>query len=309
MRRNPHPAVGRTAVVWGWSVALAFALASTAGAQEDVLNELYGSGVHAFNSGDYRQAYNDLVMAVRSGSKDPRVFYYRGLTYLRLGRPQEAQADFKKGAALEMADSDRFYPVSKSLERIQGQARQQIERYRSSARLVAFQTREKRRYERYERIRKNEPNVLAAPDEATQMPAPAKEPAKAAEEPMPDENEPEMPAEKPEADPFGEAKEPADEVPAEKPEEGDDADVKEPADEMPAEKPEADDPFAEEGDKKDADEMPAEKEADEEPAEEMKDEDGEKPGEDAAEKDDAEKPADEKPADEKKPADDDPFGK
>lgn len=280
MRRNPHPAACRTPVVWGWCVAalgLAFALPATAGAQDDVLNELYGGGVHAFNSGDYVQAYNDLAMAVRSGSKDPRVFYYRGLTYLRLGRPQEAQADFKKAAAMEMADNDRFYPVSKSLERIQGSARQQIERYRSRARLVAYQTRERQRYERYERIRKNEPNVLATPDEATQMPAPAKPPAAPpAEGPMPEEPEPEMPAEKPEADdPFGDKKEAAEEMPAEK---ADD----EPAEEMPAEKTKAenDDPFAEEGDKKDvAEEMPAEKEGAEEPAEE------------------------------KKPADDDPFSK
>jgi tetratricopeptide (TPR) repeat protein len=319
MRRNLHSAVSGTAAPWQWTAALAlvFAFSIPAMAQNDVLNELYGSGVHAFNSGYYRQAYDDLTMAVRSGSQDPRVFYFRGLTYLQLGRPQEARADFRKGAALEMADNDRFYPVSKSLERIQGRARQQIESYRSSARLVAYQARERRHYERYKRIRKNEPNVLLTPDEATEMPAPAREPAskpaaEPAEEPAPDETEPEMPAEKPEADnPFAE--------------EGDD---KKPAEEMTEEKPEADDPFGEAGDKKEADEIPAEKEEgdDEQPAEEMKDEDdGEKPADDADKKPDEEKPeegnaeksaddgdkkpaAEEKPAEEKKPADDDPFG-
>ena len=297
MRRYVRPVACGFTVAWGWTVALAltFAFTAPARAQTDVLNELYGSGVHAFNSGQYRDAYNDLTMAIRSGSRDPRVYYYRGLAYLRLGRPHEAQGDFRKGASLEMADTDRFYPVSKSLERIQGQARAQIERYRSSARLVAYQTRERQRYERYERIRKNEPNVLMTPDEATEMPSPAKEPAtEPAEEP--DE---EMPAEKPEpdeADAFA------------------DKDDKEPAEEMPAEKSADEaDPFAEDGDK----EMPAEK-ADEGDDPFADDADAKKP----AEEGDAEMPADEasddkaddeKPAGEKKPADkktdDDPFAK
>src|SRR5579864_2921597 len=87
-------------VAWGWTVAVGATLVTSlpVSAQTDVLNELYGSGVHAFNSGQYREAYNDLTMAIRSGSRDPRVYYYRGLAYIRLGRPQEAQADFKKGA-------------------------------------------------------------------------------------------------------------------------------------------------------------------------------------------------------------------
>jgi tetratricopeptide (TPR) repeat protein len=326
MRRYLRPAACGTSIAWKWTLAfgLAFAVTAPAFGQIEVLNELYGSGVHAYNAGSFREAYDDLSLAIRNGSRDPRVFYYRGLTYLRLGRPQEAQRDFKQGASLEMADSDRFYPVSKSLERIQGQPRVQIERYRSSARLVAYQTRERRRYERYERIRKNEPNVLMAPDEATEIPSPAQPPTTEPDE----EPKPDMPAEKPESDtpdPFGEEKtEPAEDMPAE--------DM--PADEMPAEKPEAEaDPFGEEGDKTEpAEEMPAEKAdgdadpfgeddgAEKKPADEMSDEgDGEMPADDAAEKDDGEMPAedasDEKPADEKKatdekkPADDDPFSK
>jgi tetratricopeptide (TPR) repeat protein len=232
---------------WGWSIALAWMVASSApaSAQTDVLNELYGSGVHAYNAGQYRDAYDDFTMAVQSGSKDPRVFYYRGLAYLRLGRPQEAQSDFKKAASLEMADTDHFYPVSKSLERIQGPARSQIERYRSKARLVAYQTRERQRFERFERIRKNEPNVLLTPDEAAEMPTPAKEPEPA------EAAEPEMPNEKPEA-----------------------TDEKEPAEDMPAEK--SDDPFAAAADdEKKPDDEAAEKD-EEMPADEEKADDGKK---------------------------------
>lgn len=283
------------AAAWAASIACAvflgsiLASAATALAQADVLNELYGSGVHAYNSGAYREAYDDFSMALRSGSKDPRVYYYRGLAYLKLGRPQEARLDFKKAAALEMGDTDHFYPVSKSLERVQGQARVQIERARADARLVAYQAVERSRYERYQRIRKNEPNVLMAPEEATEIPTP----------PKPADEPPEDAAEtKPEAE-------------APEPEMTDD----EPAVEMPAEKPEADenDPFAEkekEADDKDAaDEMPAEEGDDEKkPAEEMTEEgDAETPADEAEQKDAAEKPADEK-GDVKKPAEEkDPF--
>ena len=60
---------------------------------------------------------------VEGGSKDPRVFYFRGLTYLKLGRPQDAAMDFRKGAELESKDINRFYNVGKALERVQGSAR------------------------------------------------------------------------------------------------------------------------------------------------------------------------------------------
>lgn len=295
------------------ALAMIFLPAPPAQCQNEVLNELYGGAVHAYNSGNYRRAYNNLTMAARSGSRDPRVYYYRGLAYLRLGRPQEARADFNKAAALEMSDSDRFYPVSKSLERIQGSARQQIERARANARLVAYRSRERGWYERYHRIRKNEPNVLALPDNAEQLPAP-KKPAPPVKKPadempadeMPADDAPaeEMPAaEKPADDPFGAdagddekmpaAEKPADEMPAEK--EGDDA----AGDDKPAKEPAADDPFGDnagDDEKKPAEEMPADKEAEAADPEEMKDEDaGEKP---AAEK---------KGEGEKKAEDDDPF--
>lgn len=241
-------------VAWGWIVAVGATLMSSspASAQIDVLNELYGSGVHAYNSGQYRDAYDDFTMAVRSGSKDPRVYYYRGLAYLRLGRPQEAQGDFQKAASLEMADTDHFYQVSKALERVQGSARSQIERYRSKARLAAFQTRERQRFERYQRIRKNEPNVLMTPDEAAEMPTPAPE-LEAAEQPeMPaeqpeaaDENESDedMPADKAD-DPFGSDSD-KEEMPADEAAEKEEMPADEADDEMPAEKKDDDDPFAE----------------------------------------------------------------
>lgn len=194
-------------------------LAVPASAQNRPLAELYGSGVHAYNAGEHAEAHELLTTAIDAGSQDPRAFYFRGLCYLKLGRDHEARSDFATGAELEMADTDRFFNVSKSLERVQGKPRLLVERYRSEARLLAFQERERQRFERYERIRAAEPDVLLQPppDAASEPAAPGSEPeagAPAGEGQPPGE----LPAEPEPADPF-----------APEPE--------------PAEAPEADDPF------------------------------------------------------------------
>ncbi|HND54191.1 MAG TPA: tetratricopeptide repeat protein, partial [Pirellulaceae bacterium] len=67
-------------------------------AQNAVLSDLYGRGVHAFFSQKYDRAHELLTAAIDNGSRDPRCYYFRGLSYSRLGRPDEAQADFTKGA-------------------------------------------------------------------------------------------------------------------------------------------------------------------------------------------------------------------
>lgn len=211
-----------------WGIVLTLSL--QAFGQFDALNELYGNGVHAYNGGNYTEAYKEFTRAIDNGSTDPRVFYYRGLSYLRLGRPQEARSDFAEGAKLEMADSDRFYNVSKSLERVQGRSRAVLERFRAAARLAAFHEREQARFERYERIRRNEPNVTLnpSPDESQPSEDPAAE-KKPAEEMTDDEPPP--PADT-DADPSEEAKpaetESADEPPA------DDAEAAAPAKKIPA---------------------------------------------------------------------------
>lgn len=101
---------------------------------------VYGGGVHAFFSGHMSRAYDDLTNAIEAGSKDPRVYYFRGLAALRMGRTDEAEADFTRGADLE-ADPGRqvFVDVARSLERVQGPDRLQLERHRVRARLVSQQ--------------------------------------------------------------------------------------------------------------------------------------------------------------------------
>lgn len=67
------------------AAALSGALFSgVAQAQEGLLDDLYGSGAHAYFAGQPMEAYEFLNTAIESGSEDPRTFYYRGLTYLQL---------------------------------------------------------------------------------------------------------------------------------------------------------------------------------------------------------------------------------
>ena len=121
--------------------AAALAIAGLAGAaglaQDTVMAELYGQGVHAFFAGQYEQAVTLLTTVVESGTRDPRCHYFRGLAYAKLGHPEKAEADFKKGGELESSNTDGIYAVSLALQRIQGPQRLEIERYRQEARVAA----------------------------------------------------------------------------------------------------------------------------------------------------------------------------
>lgn len=213
------------------AVALLTTLHASARAQtNDVISATYGKGVHAYFAGRYVEAYEHLTAAIDAGSKDPRCYYFRGLSYLKLGREPEAKADFARGAELEMADTTRFYNVSKALERCQGRARALLERYRADARLAAFRQRERIRYERYERIRRVEPEITLQPLPGGNTP-----------EEQDDNPPPEMELED---EPAAEEM-PADEdLPAEAQPDDEGAAEEMPAEEMPAEE----DPFSDDGD-------------------------------------------------------------
>ena len=95
-------------------------------AQDNLLDDLYGRGVHAYFSRNYQDAYKHLTDAATSGSHDPRVYYFRALTDMRLSKPDDAAADLKKATELEYS-GDAPFQVSKALERIQGNERLMIE--------------------------------------------------------------------------------------------------------------------------------------------------------------------------------------
>lgn len=223
------------------------AMAARLPAQDAVLNEFYGSGVHHYFAGHADQAASDLTAAIRGGTKDPRAYYFRALAEMQMGQQTQATADLQKGAALESADLNQFYPVGKSLERVQGSARLAIERYRAVARAQALDQQRKRASARYEQRRRAEAAVLRSPAPAAEVEA-AKASATEA-----------VPAKPAEEDPFADDKSPAeDKAPA------DDKTPPTPDSEMPepdAEPAAADAPKAEPA----AAEAPAEPAADEDP--------------------------------------------
>src|SRR5581483_2613601 len=119
-------------------------------AQDPVLTDLYGRGAHLYFGGDIGGAVENFNSAIAGGSRDPRVFYFRGLAYQQAGMSDYADADFRHAAALETADSDRYFDVSRALERIQGTRRVAIERFRVAAKMAAVQHSQQLRRQRYQ---------------------------------------------------------------------------------------------------------------------------------------------------------------
>lgn len=121
---------------------------SLASGQDAVLEEFYGRGVHRFFAHDYVQAYEQLNLAIENGSKDPRAFYFRGLAALASGRIEEAEADWRAGAAIE-ARGLYGNEIGRALARIQGSSRMDLERIRQSARLAALSENQQKNRARY----------------------------------------------------------------------------------------------------------------------------------------------------------------
>lgn len=313
---------GAVALLLGGACWLA-GTASPARSQDTLLADVYGQGVHAYNGGAYQTAVEHLSTAINSGSRDPRAYYFRGLAYARLGYPDQAAVDFQAGAELEAKNQgEAFYPVSTSLQRIQGRERLTLEAYRNVARLKVRQEELARRRQRYEEIQSARPSVSrggTSPAAGAAAPAPgaasgpfdagarlgagpaSDAPARAAAGaagPADEAFGTEPPATAPPTppvDPFGE--EPAEPAaPATPPAESDDPFAPMPEATPPAETPPAsDDPFADDpapGAEPPPAETPAEEPAAEEPA---------------AEEPAAEEPAAETPPAEEPAADDDPF--
>jgi hypothetical protein len=192
-------------MLWAAAIAVPAAPAPAQTLENLSLARTYGAGVHAYFSGDFDRSYDELTAAVEAGSEDPRTRYFRGLAALRLGRLDEAEADFSEGADLE-ARALGGWPVSRSLERVQGHDRLRLERHRVRARVAALQrdrAAEQRRYSGIEDaqpevLRRRGPAVLPGPTGGAANPFVEERPAPAATLPEPaptPEPAPEPPAE------------------------------------------------------------------------------------------------------------------
>lgn len=147
--------------VLGWTTISAQELTASERDAEQVA--LYSKGVHAYFDGAYESAFDYLNDAVDMGSYDPRVYYFRGLAQFQLGRQEDARKDFLAGAELEVAGTPQYFPINRSLERVQGDSRQLLEETRAFAREQAERRMKAYRAARYERIRIAEDQVLRKP--------------------------------------------------------------------------------------------------------------------------------------------------
>jgi hypothetical protein len=120
----------------------------------------YGAGVHAYYDGNYQAAYDALTAAIEAGTLDPRAYYYRGLTSIKLGKiDDEINGDFAEGASRETMGRGGM-SISRSLERIQGRDRHRLEAYRQRARVAAVQRDEAAIRQRYIGVQETAPDVL-----------------------------------------------------------------------------------------------------------------------------------------------------
>ncbi|GAA4468153.1 hypothetical protein [Novipirellula rosea] len=123
----------------------------SANAQNPILSEMYGRGVHSFYAGRYDDANKFLSMAIDNGIKDPRAYYFRGLVANSLGNPYEAEEDWRQGAELE-ARAGSNPSIGRSLARFQGAERLKLEQIRQTARLELMATAASRSQQRYGEI-------------------------------------------------------------------------------------------------------------------------------------------------------------
>ena len=112
-------------------------LTSSSNAQDNILAEMYGRGVHAFYSGNYNDAQHFLTTAIDNNIDDPRAYYFRGIVAQSQGRTHDAETDWKAGAEME-ASGNTNVAVGRSLSRFQGSARLKLEQIRRLARLQAM---------------------------------------------------------------------------------------------------------------------------------------------------------------------------
>ena len=94
-------------------------------------SDAYGSGVHQYFSGRHQDAMNSLSAAISKDSKNARAYYFRGLAKMGSGDSWGAKSDFELGAAIEASNSKRPTSlVTRSLERVQGSLRLELEKTR-----------------------------------------------------------------------------------------------------------------------------------------------------------------------------------
>jgi hypothetical protein len=172
---------------------MSWLLVTAAAQAQDAASEVWLSrGMKAYEGRNYATAYRELSDAVGADSRDPRIYYFRGLSSLAMGSEAEAASDFARGVKLESSGSSvRSSEVNRSLQRVQGEGRRTLERYRTQARLVAMQQRSRLRQQLAMRLNPTPQPILPTPkpsgDDAAGDAKPAAEAATAPAKPAADD--------------------------------------------------------------------------------------------------------------------------
>jgi hypothetical protein len=143
----------------GMATALLVMSPALFGEESNLAASAYGDGVNAYFSGNSAEAESLLAEAIQNTPHDPRPYYFRGLSLLRLGRAAEARREMAAGAAFEARASGR-YPVGESLERVQGRDRLLLEEFRRQARAENSSLQTQRRRARYQQNAGGDAEVL-----------------------------------------------------------------------------------------------------------------------------------------------------
>ena len=99
---------------------------------DDSPAQVYGRAMTAWQDGEHETADRLLSGLIADETNDPRVYYFRGLSRYAAENQDAAAVDFEAGAQLETRGSAGAN-IPKSLERVQGPARQLLENYRRQA--------------------------------------------------------------------------------------------------------------------------------------------------------------------------------
>ncbi len=112
----------------------AVALVCPCSGQNVYLDEIYGDGVHSYFRGEVYESQAQFDRAIRHGSRDPRVYYFRAVTRLDSCDQFQAEEDIRTAVTYELQGRGT-YDVGRALERIQGPQRLELERIRQLAKL------------------------------------------------------------------------------------------------------------------------------------------------------------------------------
>ena len=93
----------------------------------------YATGLRDYWARNYVQAEEQFLAAVKNDDQDARYFYFLGLSRWAQNKPEkraEARLDFERGAGLEKQNKPGTVVINDALERVQGNARREMAKYR-----------------------------------------------------------------------------------------------------------------------------------------------------------------------------------